>query len=356
MIREDGFHTMEFSQFWEDRISITGNVPTLITGIGFDPRSLHSARLLLNIGHKARIIPIEFSVETVSEPANDLIEATKKNRELLKDFDLICDPIQIQMYDEQNKSIGGKRIGNELYKLKDKLKGIKDLIIDIGGLPRSLFATILSFFIDKQRELGIDNIHMASLPHEELDIEIKSEERLEPNYIFSFERPTDEEKLVWIPVIGKSDPNRLTRIHDKIGGNCIEICPVLHFSTTNPHKTDELLVGLRKVFEELGIYKNNILYVDHRSPFNVYREIYDIFNYHKGLLDSLPGGIKILVTPLDDKTSSVGTILAAKEFGLSIIYSDTVRYKVNNTNIVRNSLPLDSEPMEIWISGEAYES
>ncbi|KJU82221.1 hypothetical protein MBAV_005585 [Candidatus Magnetobacterium bavaricum] len=62
-----------------------------------------------------------------------------------------------------------------------------------------------------------------------------------------------------------------------------------------------------------------------------------------------------MVTPLDDKTSSVGTILAAKEFGLSIIYSDTLRYRVNKTDDLLQPIPLTCEPMEIWISGEAYE-
>lgn len=355
MIRENGYFTREFSAFWNARINATSEIPTVIAGIGFDPRSLYSAQILLNHGHRANIVPIEFNVETISEPESDLLDAMKNNRELLKQFNLICDPLQIQMYDEQNKSVGGKRISQELFKLTDKIRGIQDLIIDIGGLPRSLFATMLSYFLLKQHELDIENIHIASLPHETLDTEIVSEESLDPGYIFPFGVLHDEAKIVWIPVIGKSDPVRLSKIYDKIRDNCIEICPVLHFFTDNPHKSDELLVGLRNVFEELGIYRPNILYVDQRSPFNVYREIFNIYHYYSsGILDKL-GEINIVVTPLDDKTSSVGTVLAAQEFRLSIIYSDTVRYKINNSKIVRDSIPIGSEPMEIWITGEAYE-
>ncbi len=94
--------------------------------------------------------------------------------------------------------------------------------------------------------------------------------------------------------------------------------------------------------------------MDHRSPFVVYREIIKLDRYYKELLKDFSGGVTVLITPLDDKTSSVGAIIAAIENNLPIIYADTIRYKVKSSeNILLN--PIEKEPMEIWVTGEAYE-
>ncbi|KJU84366.1 hypothetical protein MBAV_003439, partial [Candidatus Magnetobacterium bavaricum] len=86
MSRKFGFYTREFSEFWNNRISETKETPVVITGIGFDPRSLHTAQILSHHSHKVKIVPIEFSVETDSNSDTDLEKAINKNRELASEY------------------------------------------------------------------------------------------------------------------------------------------------------------------------------------------------------------------------------------------------------------------------------
>ena len=57
--------------------------------------------------------------------------------------------------------------------------------------------------MNKQGDLGFKNLHVASLPNENLDMEIKSGQILEPKYIYGFKMPKDDDKIVWMPIIGK---------------------------------------------------------------------------------------------------------------------------------------------------------
>lgn len=348
----DGFCTMEFIKFWKERVQETGKAPLIISGLGFDPRSLQAARLLYNVGIVSKVLPIEFSVVSSADSETLIKEAIEKNIEFLSKVQKIHEPLRVNLFDDHDRSVGGRQVVLDLYGLKDLFKSESDVIIDIGGLPRALFAPIIRFFVDRQTDLGYGNLHVSSLPYDRLDKNIVSDQLLEPNFMYGF-RPDRDYKYVWIPIIGKNDPSRLRSIYSKIEKNCIETCPVLPFRIQNPHQIDELMVNLSSVlFEEIRTYRKNIFYVDHRSPFLVYKEIVDVSRYYIDLLKDLPGEVRTLITPLDDKTSSVGAILAAVELNLPIMYAETAQYKVTDGTVL--NVFGNNEPMEIWVTGDAY--
>lgn len=353
MLRENGFYTLGFSQFWIDRVQETGMEPLIISGLGFDPRSMQSAIILQKKGIRPSLLPIDFAVSTDRLDKN-IKQAIDNNTVVLETIRTIHDPIKIDMFDDYNSSIGGRQLVNKVYTLFDKISEYKDIIVDIGGLPRVLFAPLLSFLIENQTLSKIGNIHVASLPDEILDKGIKSDQILEPSFIYGFNKPLSEDKFVWIPIIGKSDSTRLRNIYNRIEKNCIEICPILPLHPENTRITDRLLFDLRNVlFSEISTLNNNIMYVDRRSPFFIYREILKLSEYYTKLLSEF-GEIKVLITPIDDKTSSVGAIMAAVEKQLPIMYADTISYKVTDGNLLLEKV--HSEPMEIWLAGEAYET
>jgi hypothetical protein len=354
VIRFDGFYTENFKEFWRKRVDETHENPLIISGLGFDPRSMQSAKVLYEEGITAGIVPINFSVPSAGNVDQALNEAMENNIALLKDYNQIVEPIKIDMFDPQNRPIGGRKIVLELYNFKKLFNGATDIIIDIGGLPRVLFAPIISYLVQEQSSLNFSNLHVASLPEESIDRGISSDQVLEPNFLYGFDQPSPDDRFVWVPIVGKNDPDRLRNIHNKIENNCIEICPILPFRSKNPRKIDDLLLALQDLlFEEIRTYNNNIIYSGHISPFVVYREIIELSEYYNNLLADLPYNVKVLITPMDDKTSSVGAIIAAIEKKLPIMYADTVSYVVENPEIVLRTL--DSEPMEIWVSGEPYE-
>ena len=350
MDRTDGFYTKNFLDFWVKRVQEVEEAPLIITGIGFDPRSLRSAKIFKKNEISPKILPIDFSVQSTGVELND---AKETNIRLLHTFDLVSEPLEIDMFDSQGKPVGGRLILNKIYEHREFFNNVCDVILDIGGLPRSLFAPLLSNLVSMQKAFMFKNLHVASLPNEKLDNGIVSEQILEPNYMYGFKRPVTEDKIVWIPIIGKNDPGRLRSIHNKIENDCVEICPVLPFRPNNPKQIDNLIVDLRNIlFHEFRTFNNNIIYVDHRSPFIVYKEITELSKYYKKLLNDLSGEVNVLVTPLDDKTSCVGAILAAIDEDLPVMYADTVSYNVPSREILSDEI--EGEPLEIWVSGEAY--
>lgn len=358
MNRADGFYTDKFKEFWRNRVKDTGKIPLLISGLGFDPRSMQAANILYQEGIPARIIPIIFSVASADSLNTTLSKAMNNNLELLREYNKVADPIEpieFDMFDIQNRPIGGRRVVQGLYDVREFLDGENDIILDIGGLPRVLFAPIISYLVNEQRSLNFSNLHVASLPEELIDKEIASDQILEPSFLYGFNRPSmDDNRFVWVPIIGKNDPIRLRNIYNYIENSCIEICPILSFRSNNPRKIDDLLYNLQDLlFEEIRTGNNNIIYSGHTSPFFIYREIIKLSDYYIKLLSDLPYNVKVLITPMDDKTSCVGAIIAAIDNKLPIMYADTVSYIVHNPDVVLNSI--DSEPMEIWVSGEPYE-
>lgn len=357
MFGNNGYFTESFSDFWARRYREVQQSPIVISGIGFDPRSILAAKILFDLGLKPKVFPINFSVSATggSDTDANLDEATENNTILLEKFEVITPPIKVNMFDSHDRPIGGREVVNKTYELKHLFHDEVDVIIDIGGLPRSLFGPLISFFLNQQNTLGYKNLHIASLPDEQLDSQIKSDQILAPKFMYGFKDYQSDDKLVWIPIIGKSDTARLRQIHNKIEKNCIEICPVLPFKPNNPRQVDKLLLDLYDVlFNEIRTIYNNIIYIDNSSPFLVYREIVALSDYYSKLLGDLSEDVKVLVTPLDNKTSCVGAILAASLRGLPVMYADTVSYQVNHSDcLLRN---ISSEPLEIWVAGEAYDN
>jgi len=354
MLHNDGFYSNNFKKFWESRIEEVREVPLIISGLGFDPRSLQAGKLLLESDIVPKFIPIDFSVSSSGESNSKISKAIDSNRNYLNKFDVVHGPIEINMFDERNRSTGGREIIQRLYEIRSKFLNIRDVIIDIGGLPRTLFSPLLSYLFRNIDKFEFRNLHVASLPEESLDRGIVSEENLDPSYMYGFDWPMGEVKFVWIPIIGKNDPERLRKIFSKIELNCIEVCPVLPFRPDQPKQVEKLIISMRDVlFSEMNTFNNNIIYVDHKSPFFVYREIVLLSKYYNKLLKELPGEVKVLITPLDDKTSCVGAVLAAVMENLPIMYADTIRYQVPNSDLLINEIK--TEPIEIWIAGEAYE-
>lgn len=355
MLQTDGFYSKEFRTFWKNRVEEVGEVPLIISGVGFDPRSLQAGKLLLEEEIVPKFIPIDFSVSSSGESNKIISKAIEANRNYLYKFNVIHGPVKIDMFDDRNRSTGGREIINKLYEIKSEFYNIRDVIIDVGGLPRTLFSPLLSYLIKNRADFGFKNLHVASLPEESLDRGIVSEENLDPSYMFGFDWPMEEVKFVWIPIIGKNDPERLRKIYSKIEVNCIEVCPILPFRPDQPKQVENLIMNMRDVlFSEMNTFDNNIIYVDHNSPFFVYREIVELSKYYNKLLQDLPGEVKVLITPLDDKTSCVGAVLAAALEELPIMYADTIRYQVPESDLLIKEIK--NEPIEIWIAGEAYEN
>ena len=85
MLETDGFYTKKFAAFWTNRCREVNTVPIVISGIGFDPRSMQAAKILKKNGINPKLIPINFSVPSSEGGDNNLEKATKNNAALLSE-------------------------------------------------------------------------------------------------------------------------------------------------------------------------------------------------------------------------------------------------------------------------------
>ena len=46
MLRKDGYYNKQFTQFWLERVDHVESAPLIIAGLGFDPRSMLSAKMI----------------------------------------------------------------------------------------------------------------------------------------------------------------------------------------------------------------------------------------------------------------------------------------------------------------------
>ena len=116
MLRKDIYYNKQFTKFWVDRVDHTKSVPLIIAGLGFDPRSMQSAKILCSNKINPKVLPIKFSVLSSGAKGNSgLDKATEKNFKLLSQFNAVCEPIEVDMFDTQNRPIGGRQIVQKIY-------------------------------------------------------------------------------------------------------------------------------------------------------------------------------------------------------------------------------------------------
>jgi hypothetical protein len=248
---------------------------------------------------------------------------------------------------------GGRSALSFIGGIFDQLKPFRHIIVDIGGLPRSVFYPLISFLCKRADQGVLANVHVAVLDDAAIDSKIQLSEFGDADYIHTF-RLEGAKKMVWLPVIGSHERDRILKIFAQIKSDCVETCPILPFPALPLRKADDILIENSDVlYQELGITPGNILLCDERNPFDIYRKILNIHDYYRDKLAPLVGDITAVVSPLSSKLLSLGMLLAAIERHLPVSYVEAGLYNVEADAFDGCAL-LDYEPLEVWLTGEPY--
>ena len=162
---------------------------------------------------------------------------------------------------------------------------------------------------------------------------------------------------VWIPILGEKQARQLERISSLVLPD--EICPMLPMPSTDPRRTDDLIVEYRDLlFDRWNVNQRNFIYVDEKNPFEVYREIYRAVLHYNESLRSL-GGCQVAISALSSKLLSIGALLSAYELknyglGVGVAHVETQGYEIENGVDLKSELP-GTELSTLWLSGDCYE-
>lgn len=358
----DYYINTDFESFWKDRLSDSERRVCMIIGVGFDPRSLVALEGLARSGNPSQISFVALMLPTspaVTEYSQRVEQLTQLNRKRLESFTggTCIYKEEVPIRDEDGHPVGARKSVQVINDLFLQISQHSDVIVDISGLPRSFFFPVIKFLFQKAEANAIRNLHVAVTEDPAIDGKIRGREYGDADYIQHF-RPQQQQRLVWLPVISKSEGTRLSKIHSQLESECVEICPIIPFPTKNIRRPDDLLINLREeLFERIFVSQENILLCDERTPFDLYRKIVEMDSYYRERLRDLPGigEITTVVSPLANKMLSLGVLLAAIDRELPVSYVEAGSYDIENEHMELSVEKDDIIPVEIWIAGEPYE-
>jgi hypothetical protein len=354
----DYFLTKDFRAFWTERLADPRATVCILFGLGFDPRCVASLLALNKIAAPKQLSYVSLRLQTSSPgvvPGKLLEVMLADNEKMLAAVGnatcIASEPIVLQ--DAARYPAGGRSALGFVGTIFEQLKTFTHIIVDIGGLPRSVFYPLISFLCRRADQEILSNVHVAVIDDAMLDSKIRLSEFGEADYMHTF-RLEGTKKMVWLPVIGSHERDRILKIFAQIKSDCVETCPILPFPASPMRKPDDILIENSDVlYQELGITPGNLLLCDERNPFDIYRKIIGIHDYYKDKLAPLMGEVTAVVSPLSSKLLSLGMLLAAIERHLPVSYVEAGLYNVEKDAFQGCSVA-DYEPLEIWLTGEPY--
>lgn len=329
----------------------------MILAVGFDPRCIVTLEKLSKLGIQDRLgyLALKLDPRPPFGQSNTVVE--RYSAENMKRLESLTSCRReglhdITTHDEEGHNIVGRRTLTIMSQSLAILKAYTDIIVDISGMPRGAFFPLLAYLVHLAEAGEFQNLHVSIVEDPEVDSRISGREYGQADYLHTF-RHQGEDKIVWLPLLGDSEVTRIEKIHNRIKGACIEICPILPFPAKSLRRVDDVAVRHAELlFEGLLVSADNLILCDERNPFDVYRKILDIEEYYHGRLGTIPamGKVTTVVSPLSSKSLSLGMLLAAIERKLPVCHVEAGTYYFEATG----ATDANYFPTEIWIAGEPY--
>lgn len=357
----DYFLEENFARFWRERAKDPKVRVLLILGLGFDPRSLTALRALSSVGLGDRLGYIALRLvarAALGDAGVATEELSKTNRDALDAIpncrrDAVYD---VETHDSEGHNVVGRKTLAEMSKASAILAAYTDVVVDISGMPRGAFFPLLAYLLKQVDKNAFRNLHVTVVEDPVLDAKISGREYGQADFLHTF-RLQGDNKLVWLPVVGANESARLEKVHNKLKGGCIEICPILPFPAPSLRRVDDIVIAHSELlFEGFLVTTENLLLCDERTPFDVYRKVLNVEEYYRKQLGAIPGmgGVTTVVSPLSSKTLSLGMLLAAVERGLPVCHVEPGTYQVDADQAGHLTGDTARGPTEIWLAGEPY--
>jgi hypothetical protein len=359
----DYFLDEEFEAFWSERAKDSKVRVLLILGLGFDPRCLEALKALsgVGLGNRLGYIALRLLARAALGDAGLATEQlSKANGEELERIagcrrEAIYD---VATHDAEGHNVAGRTTLSEMSKASTILGSYTDVVVDISGMPRGVFFPLLAYLLRLADKSTFKNLHVTVVEDPVLDARISGREYGQADFLHTF-RLQGDNKLVWLPVVGANEGARLEKVHNKLKGACIEICPIVPFPARSLRRVDDIVLRHSELlFEGFLVAHENLLLCDERTPFDVYRKILDVEEYYRSRLGAIQGmgAVTTVVSPLSSKTLSLGMLLAAVERSLPVCHLEPGTYQVDTDEAERLVGNSARAPIEIWLAGEPYAS
>jgi len=313
------------------------------------------------------LISFDEGADSASHTYKQMVDDNMIELNSLIDSDSIINAnIQLWLKDGQSKRRVGDRKAAELID-NIEVTSYTDILVDISALPRGIYFSMvgkLLAIIDQITAQKKPNLMVIVAENPELDIAIKDDTPDEDlTFLHGFSGEIDSssasqgEPVIWMPILGEGKLLHIQKAYTYLAPS--EMCPILPFPSRNARRPDALTISYHSLlFDEIGIEKQNIMYVPEQNPFEAYRILSKaIQNYHQSL--KTIGDCKTVLSTFSSKLLSIGTLMAAyelksKDIGVGVLNVDSHGYKIDD-GINLKTMREESNLFVIWLTGEPYE-
>ena len=250
-------HGEQLGQLWKDQFSDDGHRVLFVLAKSFDPRTCVALEQLLRTGDikscDARVLQLDNPDDVAID---ELIQRSDAN---LKQVESLVFPVgAVETTLLKAGIVDGQRIAateaKSVFRGITELDQYTDVIVDVSGMPRSVFFPLLSrllYLVDSASASGRQTPNLFAVVSEDVGIDAAiTHEGVDefadflPYFHGGFDREADSEKpRVWLPILGENRLPQLQRIEDRIKPS--ETCPVLPSPARNPRSGDDLVAQYR---------------------------------------------------------------------------------------------------------------
>lgn len=326
-----------------------GEAKTLwVGGAGFDPRSTHIPCLLRSAGARVSGILIR---EGRPRPSRQLLDQANANEDSLRRLFDEAQRMDVTIFSlDETTVIGGREAVKQLD--ATDMSGVTDIILDMSALSVGVSFPLANLLFQRARgRAGFPNVHIMATASAATDDAVVSElfDRFQMVLGFSAEWELDGSKKksrLWLPHLAAGKQRALQIIRNGVLPD--EICPILPFPAESPRMVERLIENFAsEVRDTWGVDHRDYLYAAENDPLDLYRTILRIDTLRQDTYAASGGSITVL-SPLGSKVMAIGTLMAALERPMPVVYVETQRYAVEKVAATPTGI------VHVWLTGAAY--
>jgi hypothetical protein len=325
-----------------------------IFGDGFDPRVTTALARYLGVSAAGTTL-MRFGLRPSTLP-NDESKAVEENRRITEELAGSASVAieEIVYPDVEDSKSAGRVAMRELFQQR-RFADVDEVVVDVSALPLDVYFAIVRDLL-RGRVAGHwrGDLFVVACENPELDAAIVHEGSENVAFLHGFSVPTDAEggPRIWIPLLGEGRADEIRRVFEEVAPN--EICPVLPSPSSNPRRSDNMILELRELlFEELRVDERNFIYASEWNPFDLFRSLEQLHERYGSLLKPL-GPITYTISAHSSKLLSLGALLAAYERGFGVVHTTPTGYYLRQGTDIE-ALRSADRIFCAWVDGTPYE-
>jgi hypothetical protein len=336
--------------FFREHLAEPGRRVLLISGAGFDPRTLHTPHLVAEAvnGNLLQSILIR---ETRPNPDAGLLATAEANTEVLTRLIPSSRIEHVEIFASDLAVVGGREAARIAARIE--FSQYSDIIVDASALSRGIVFPIVRVLLDSVPRGCNLHVTVVQEPSTDQVIHVVGCERVTTIHGFKGRlglESSSSAAVLWLPQLVIGQVGILRQIYNFIQPSPNDVCPILPFPSGNPRDVDALLLEYRIELGAWEVDPRDLMYAHEDDPLDLYRTIVGLADARERVFRDI-GGSEIVLSPVGSKLLSLGAMMAAIDRDFPVLYVEAVDFSIESGGLDSRE---PGELVHIWLHGEAY--